>query len=78
MNDLSFEEAYNELEGVVSQLEAGGSSLDEMLELYERGAALSQRCAALLDQAELRVSQLRDRDDGGMDEEPLPWGRQAS
>lgn len=71
MEELGFEEAYGALEEVVSRLEAGAETLDEALELYEEGNRLAQHCATLLEQAELRVRQLREREDGGFDEEPF-------
>ncbi len=71
MEELSFEEAYGALEEVVARLEAGAETLDEAMRLYEQGAALSQRCTLLLDKAELRVTILRDREDGGFDEAPF-------
>ena len=74
MEPLSFEEAYEELEAVVARLEEGTSTLDEALQLYERGTLLSQHCNLLLDGAELRVNQLRDRADGGFDEIPFELG----
>jgi exodeoxyribonuclease VII small subunit len=55
---LSYEEAYEELEGIVAALEAGEHKLDEALGLYERGQALAARCGLLLDEAELKVQQL--------------------
>jgi exodeoxyribonuclease VII small subunit len=55
---LSYEEAYEELEGIVAALEAGEHKLDEALALYERGQALAARCGLLLDEAELKVQQL--------------------
>lgn len=73
MNNLSFEEAYRELEQVVARMEEGAATLDEALALYERGTTLSQYCAALLEQAELRVNQLREREDGGFDEIPFEF-----
>jgi exodeoxyribonuclease VII small subunit len=73
VEDLSFEEAYNELERVVQQLEEGADTLEEAVRLYEWGTALSSYCAILLEQAELRVSQLREREDGNLDEEPFEW-----
>jgi len=57
-NSLSYEEAARELEELISALEAPQTSLEETLALYERGQALVQRCASLLDQAELRVKQI--------------------
>jgi len=58
VNELSYEQAIAELETLVDQLEAEQLALEEALGLYERGQALGQRCALLLDQAELRVRQL--------------------
>ena len=40
---LSYEEAREQLVGVVGRLEAGGASLEESLALWERGEALAQR-----------------------------------
>jgi exodeoxyribonuclease VII small subunit len=71
MDELTFEEAYIELERVVARLEEGATTLDEALQLYERGTVLSQYCGTVLEQAELRVHQLRDREDGGLDEVPF-------
>ena len=55
---LPFEAAFAQLEEVVQRLEGGDLPLEEALALYERGMALSGHCQALLDQAELRVTQL--------------------
>lgn len=56
--EISFENAFAELEEVVRQLEEGELSLEEAISLYERGQVLARQCQAQLDQAELRVSQL--------------------
>jgi exodeoxyribonuclease VII small subunit len=58
MENLSFEEAFTELEEVVQQLEAGDLTLDQAMALFERGMALAVHCNARLDTAELRVQQL--------------------
>ncbi|MFM8320822.1 MAG: exodeoxyribonuclease VII small subunit [Chloroflexota bacterium] len=58
IEQLTYEAAYAELEEIVSALEGDGRSLETALALYERGQALARRCAALLDQAELKVRQL--------------------
>ena len=60
IHELSFEAAYAELEGIIAQLETGDLPLDESVTLFERGRKLSEHCQALLDKAELRVSQLTD------------------
>ena len=55
---LSYEEALNELQEIVSNLESGERNLEETLALYERGQVLARYCAALLDQAELKLQQI--------------------
>jgi len=56
--DLTFEQAFAELEETVRKLEAGGLTLEESLAVFERGQALASRCNTQLDQAELKVRQL--------------------
>lgn len=58
--DLTFEEAYAQLESIVAQLESGDLALDESVALYERGQLLARRCGALLDSAELRIQQVSE------------------
>jgi exodeoxyribonuclease VII small subunit len=54
----SFEQLFAELEATVTKLEAGDLSLDESLELFQRGTELAKKCGLMLDQAELRVKEL--------------------
>ena len=56
--DLTYEQAFSELETIVEALENEQKPLDETLKLFERGQMLTQYCAALLEQAELRIKQL--------------------
>jgi exodeoxyribonuclease VII small subunit len=58
---LTFEQARDELEQIVHRLEDGSTSLDEALALWERGEALHALCRAKLDQAEGRVAELLER-----------------
>lgn len=58
IEELTFEEAFTELEETVRKLETGGLSLEESLALYERGQALAVHCGRQLDEAELKVRQL--------------------
>ena len=60
MNDttLPFEEAFAQLEKIVTQLESGDLTLDESVALYEQGQKLARLCGGLLDSAELRIQQL--------------------
>jgi exodeoxyribonuclease VII small subunit len=56
----SFEDLYRQLEDTVRRLEQGGLSLDDSLAAYEGAVALAQQCQQLLDQAELRITKLRE------------------
>ena len=58
IENLTFEQAFAELEETVRKLEAGGLTLEESLALFERGQALAAHCNTHLDQAELQVRQL--------------------
>lgn len=58
VEQMTYEQAFTELEAIVMILESEERSLGETLELFEHGQALAQRCARLLDQAELKVQQL--------------------
>ena len=58
---LSYEEAREQLVGVVSRLEAGGASLEESLALWERGEALAKRCEEWLEGARKRLAAAREK-----------------
>ena len=58
VEELSYEEALAELEGIVELLEGEQSQLEEAIKLFERGQALAQRCGVLLEAAELKVKQV--------------------
>jgi len=58
IEDLTYEEALTELEGIVEALESDQNPLEETMKLYERGQALVTQCGALLDAAKLKVQNL--------------------
>ena len=64
--EVSFEEAYRELEATVRRLEEGDLTLEEAIALYERGMRLARRCQGALDTAQLRVEQLGLSEPGPM------------
>lgn len=51
----SYEAARDELADVVRRLEAGGTTLEESLALWERGEALARVCQEWLDGAKARL-----------------------
>ncbi|MEJ2011845.1 MAG: exodeoxyribonuclease VII small subunit [Anaerolineales bacterium] len=60
VDELTYEQAFEELQVVVERLEAGDLPLEESLALFERGQALSARCSDLLEQAQLRLTELTE------------------
>ena len=58
VEELSYEEALVELEGVVEALEGEQSPLEDSMKLFERGQALAAHCSALLESAQLKVQKL--------------------
>lgn len=55
----SFEQARDELADVVRRLEAGGTTLEESLALWERGEELATICQRWLDDARTRLDAAR-------------------
>ena len=58
IQDMSFEAALSELEGLVTKLERGDAALEESIALYQRGAALKAHCEGLLRDAQLKVDKI--------------------
>ena len=58
VEDLTYEEALAELEGIVAMLEEEQGQLEDAIKLFERGQALAARCGVLLEAAELKVRQV--------------------
>lgn len=58
---LDFETALSDLEALVEKMESGELSLEESLQEFERGMALSEECQKVLKEAELRVKTITDK-----------------
>lgn len=57
---LSYEEARDQLVEVVRTLEQGGTTLAESLSLWERGEELARVCQAALEGARVRLDEALD------------------
>lgn len=55
---MKFEEAIKQLEETVTKLESGDVTLEEAMELFEKGVGLSRTCQKLLEEAQLKVTKL--------------------
>lgn len=56
---MGFEAARDELADVVRRLEAGGTTLDESLTLWERGEELASICQTWLDEARAKLEAVK-------------------
>ena len=57
---LKYEQALAELEQVITDLETGSLTLEEMIVRFEMGKELLAHCQELLDRAELKVVEVGD------------------
>jgi len=63
LEELSYEEALQELEELAQTLESGENDLKKTLLYFERGQDLASYCISLLDEAELKVEEVLKADD---------------
>ena len=61
---LTYEQARDKLAAVVKRLEAGGLTLEQSLELWERGERLAAVCEQWLDGARARLAAAMAKRDG--------------
>ena len=64
---VKFEESMARLEEILSELESGEETLDDLLKLYTEGVDLIRTCNAQLEQAEQRVKMLQMQPDGSVE-----------
>jgi exodeoxyribonuclease VII small subunit len=58
IEDMTYEQALNELEEIVTNLESDDHSLEQALAMFEHGQALARHCAQLLEKAEIKIQEL--------------------
>ncbi|WP_417521631.1 exodeoxyribonuclease VII small subunit [Marinobacter sp.] len=66
-----FEKSLDELETLVRNLEQRELSLEQSLTAFERGVKLTRTCQQALKNAEQRVEQLVQNDDGSLETRPF-------
>ena len=64
INKLSFENALAELEEIVDSLESGSVDLEKSIEYYTRGSMLKLHCQKKLDEAVLKLEEIKVSSDG--------------
>ncbi len=58
ISKLTFEQAINQLKGIVDKIEQGEIPLQDSLEQYEKGMALIKHCRDILQKAEKRIERI--------------------
>lgn len=58
ITEMSFEDALQELEGIVGRLERGDAPLEDSIKIYERGAKLKAHCEGKLKDAQMKVEKI--------------------
>ena len=71
LQDNSFEEALQQLENIVRELEGGRIKLDEAVTSYEKAVALKQFCENKLKAAQLKIEKIQITPNGELETTPL-------
>ena len=62
--NISFEDALQQLETIVRELEGGRISLDDAVKAYEKAAGLKKICEQKLANAKLKIEKIEEKGDG--------------
>lgn len=70
--ELTFEQALQELEAIVRELEGGQGDLDASIAQYERGTSLKKHCMDKLEAARMKVEKvIQQAESGTLHTEPM-------
>jgi exodeoxyribonuclease VII small subunit len=74
MSKLTFEQAFEQLEQIVQEMESGKLSLENALQKFEEGIRLSRFCSKQLEETEKKITLLIENADGSISEKPFTEG----
>ena len=74
-NTINFEKTLQELEKLVEKMESGELSLEESLQCFEKGVALTRSCQKALAEAEQKVRILLQQEGAESLEDMEPDGK---
>lgn len=66
---MTFEASMEKLEGLVRELEEGGTDLDRSLEIYEMAVVLRNHCKSILDDGQRRIQKIMETAEGTVTED---------
>lgn len=61
--EMSMEEAFSQLDGIVGRLESGEASLEEAFQIYQKGMELLKKCSDKIDRVEKKMMKLNENGD---------------
>ena len=61
--NISFEEALEQLEEITRSLESGELTLDDSIQAYEKGMELKKICTSILETAEKKLEYIKKQED---------------
>ncbi len=61
LENMSFDEAFEQLETILEKLESGNETLENNLQLYSKGVELYSKCKNELDNAKLKIEYLSNK-----------------
>jgi exodeoxyribonuclease VII small subunit len=70
LSKLTFEQAIQQLKGIVDRIEQGEIPLQDSLEQYEKGMALIRQCRDILQKAEKRIEKISKEELPTVEKEP--------
>ena len=72
-SNLTFDDALQQLENIVQQLENGKLPLEESMKAFERGVQLGKLCNEKLTNAEKKIELLTRQSDGEVSAQEIPF-----
>lgn len=72
-SNLTFDDALQQLEVIVQQLESGKLPLEESMKAFERGVQLGKLCNEKLTNAEKKIELLTRQPDGEVSTQEIPF-----
>jgi exodeoxyribonuclease VII small subunit len=73
----NFEQTLARIEEIVKKMESGNISLDESIEIYQEGIALSKQCSTMLEEAEGKVMAIVNKEQGIIEEFMISQAKEA-
>jgi exodeoxyribonuclease VII small subunit len=75
--ELSFEEALEKLESCADKISSKETTLEEAIAAYEEGAAYSERCDAILNNARRRIRRIGQDAEHGAESDSSDWDAES-